>query len=114
MNADRSKPAIAGLKWTLGLVVLAESLRLALASEGHFFATHPLLHHLRPVLAWSEAVAAGLFLIPFTMTVGGYALLVIFGVAAVLHVLHGEIDIGGLLIYAAAVLVVLSCREKRS
>jgi hypothetical protein len=59
MNTDRSKLAIAGLQWTLGMVVLAESLRLALASEEHFIETHPLPHHLGAALAWMEATAAG-------------------------------------------------------
>lgn len=113
MSAARSRVALAGLQWTLGLVVLAESLRLALASESHFIATHALLHHLRPMLAWSEVVAAILFLIPRSGFLGGCALLVIFGVAAILHLLHGELDIGSLLVYAAAVLVVLANHAKK-
>jgi hypothetical protein len=114
MNARGSTKTTAVLKWVLGLVVLGESLRLALAQEGHFIATHPLLHHLRPALGWSEAVAAALFLIPLTTIAGGYALLVIFAMAAVLHVLHGEIDIGMLLVYGAAVLVVLTNHRKET
>jgi hypothetical protein len=48
--------------------------------------------------------------VPFTMLLGGYMLLVIFFLAALLHVLRGEFDIGVLLVYAMAVLVTLAYR----
>jgi hypothetical protein len=54
---------------------------------------------MRPALAWAEIAGAILFLVCW----GGYLLLVIFFVAALLHIFHGEFDIGVLLVYAMAV-----------
>ena len=58
-----------------------------------------------PALAWTEIAAAILFVVPFTTLLGGYLLLMILFLAAVMHILHGEFDIGALLVYAMAVLV---------
>jgi hypothetical protein len=68
-------------------------------------------HLIRPVLGGFEVVAALLFLIPPTRKVGGYALLVIFLLAALIHILHGQPEVGGLVVYAAAVYVVLAAQR---
>jgi uncharacterized membrane protein YphA (DoxX/SURF4 family) len=112
MNEAQSKFAMTALKWTLGLVVLTESLQLALSREAHFFAQNALLHRMRPVIAWSEAMAAVLFLVPYTTRVGAWLLLVIFALAALIHVLHGQMEVGGLLIYAMVVIVVMQSEKK--
>jgi Ca2+/Na+ antiporter len=65
----------------------------------------------RLALAWAEIAAAILFLVPFTTLLGGCLLLVIFFLAALLHILHGEFDIGVLLVYAMAVLVSMTYRS---
>jgi hypothetical protein len=41
-------------------------------------------------------------------TIGGYALLVIFAFAALIHIVHGQPDVGGLIVYAASVYTVLA------
>jgi hypothetical protein len=58
-----------------------------------------------PVLGGSEIIAAVLFLLPFTATIGGYLLLVIFGVAALLHILHAQYGVEGLLVYTVAAIL---------
>ena len=65
-------------------------------------------HLIRPILGGAEIIAALLFLIPPARTIGGYVLLVIFALAAVIHILHGQPDVGGLVIYAAGVYTVLA------
>jgi hypothetical protein len=96
------------LRWTLGLVVLAESALLAFeAGRILNFSKSGFPHWVRPALAWPEMAAALLFLVPATSAWGARLLLVIFAVAALLHVLHGQYDVGGLLVYAAAAWVVL-------
>ena len=94
--------AILGLQWTLGVVVFAEAALLALS-------VHPQSAHRLGVpmavltaLAWAEMVAAALFLIRPTEEIGGVALMVIFALAIVLHLLHGQWNVGALLVYAAA------------
>jgi len=111
MSTRRREMTIAGLRWAVGVVVIAESLRLALhpAAAQHFArAGMPLW--MRPALAWTELVAAILFLVPLTTVAGGYLLLVIFLLAALLHVLHGEFAIGALVVYGLAVLVSMAHR----
>jgi hypothetical protein len=63
---------------------------------------------IRPVLGGAEIFAALLFLVPPARTIGGYALLVIFALAALIHILHGQTDVGGLVVYAAAVYTVIA------
>ena len=65
-------------------------------------------HLIRPILGGAEIIAVLLFLIPPARTIGGYALLVIFILAALIHILHGQPDVGGLVVYAAAVYTVLA------
>lgn len=111
MRTPTRPMAVVGLQWVVGLVVLMESLKLAFAPlAAQHFAHTGMPAWMRPALAWTEIAAGILFLVPFTTVVGGWALLVIFSVAAALHILHGEFDIGVLLVYAMAVLVSMTYR----
>jgi len=111
MNTQLRRFSIPSLQWSVGLVVLVESLKLAFAPAAvQHFARTGLPAWLRPALAWPEIVAAALFLLPVTAVFGGYFLLVIFAFAAALHLLHGQYDIGVLVIYATAVLATLAHR----
>jgi DoxX-like family len=108
MNQRDSRLAISALRWTLGLVVLLESVHFTLLPSAiHQFAKTGLPQWIRPVLGGSEIVAALLFLIPAVSSVGGCLLLFVFAIAVVIHFLHGELDVGGLVVYAAAVIVCL-------
>jgi hypothetical protein len=109
MNASLRKASIPLLRWTVGLVVLIASCRFVFsASAAHFLANAGLPSWVRPALGGAEIIAVVLFLIPFTALVGGYLLLVVFALAALVHVLHGQYDVEILAVYAAAVLVCLS------
>jgi hypothetical protein len=111
MNSQQAERAVLGLHWIVGLVLIVESLRLAVEpSAARHFARTGMPAWMRPALAWTEVAAAVLFLLPFTMMLGGYTLLVIFFFAALLHVLHGDFDIGVLLVYVMAVLVCMAHR----
>jgi hypothetical protein len=106
MNARLTKFSIPVLRWTLGLVVLLESCQFIFStSAAHFLAKAGLPLWIRPVLGGAEIIAAVLFLVPVTTVIGSYLLLVIFGLAALVHILHGQYEVGGLVVYAAAVLV---------
>ena len=105
MKGERRAIAIAALRWTVGIVVLLQSARLALdVSANENFARMGAPVWVRPSLAFAEFAAAVLFLLPLTRTAGGYSLLVVFAVAALLHILHGEFDIASLAVYATAVI----------
>jgi hypothetical protein len=112
MNAMRtnvSKLALLGLHASVGLVVFVQAALLAFA-PAQIAAFHKTGLHdaIRILLAWGEALFACLFLLPRTMKLGGYGLLIIFFAAMGLHFLHGGGGIEVLLIYAAAVAVVVS------
>jgi hypothetical protein len=112
MNQQVKKFAIPSLRWTLGIVVLLESLRFVLSSSSaHHFAKIGLPQWIRPALGGSEIVAAVLFLMPATSLVGGYLLLFIFAIAAIVHCLHGEFEVGALIVYGMAVLVCMTYRS---
>lgn len=106
MNAAKRDLAIKMLSWTVGIVVFLESLNFTFsASTVHHLSRMGLPPWVRFGLGGTEAAAALLFLISATRIVGAYALLVIFAFAAIIHLLHGEFDIGGLAVYAMAVIV---------
>ena len=112
MNQQIKKLSVSGLQWTLGLVVLLESVHFTLsASAGHQFAKTGLPQWIRPALGGSEVVAALLFLVPAASSVGGYLLLFIFAIAIGIHFLHGQFDVGGLVVYGMAVIVCLTHRK---
>jgi uncharacterized membrane protein YphA (DoxX/SURF4 family) len=109
MNIKLANASIPLLRWTLGLMVVLESAEFIFSnSAAHFLSKAGLPSWVQPVLGGSEIVAAVLFLLPFTAKVGSYLLLIIFALAALLHVLHGQFNVGGLAVYAAAVLVCLA------
>jgi hypothetical protein len=109
MSRRLQKLAIPALRWAVGLVILWEASRLAFGEAGaRHFAGTGLPKWIRPALAWPEIIAAILFLLPPTMVFGSYALLAVIGIAALVHVLHGQFDVGVLVVYAAAVLVSLA------
>lgn len=99
MNAPARSRTVFGLQWIVGLVLIVESLRFAFepSATRHFTRTG-MPPWMRPALALTEIAGAILFLVPFTTLLGGCLLLVIFFLAVLLHILHGEYDIGVLLV----------------
>ena len=115
MNANLKKLALPCLRWSVGLVVLWQSWLTFHATLGKFHAPgHPAaLAHVRLVLSGAEMIAAVLFLLPVTATVGGYALLAIFALAIAIHALHGDVSgLETLVVYAAAVLASLAYPDR--
>jgi hypothetical protein len=114
MNAAKKDLMILALRAVLGVVVLGQSCALAWSAQAaETFAHTGWPNALRLALAWSEILAAILFLLPGTVAVGGWSLIVIFLGAAGLHVAHGDFQVGGLLVFAVAALVVLSHQPPR-
>jgi DoxX-like family len=114
MNERVRSLAIPGLRWCVGLIVLWQSGRFAFEESAmRGFAHTGLPPWIRAALGGAEMVAAVLFLLPITTVVGGYALLVLFFLAAILHVLHGWYDVSALVVYFMAVLVSLAQRSGR-
>jgi uncharacterized membrane protein YphA (DoxX/SURF4 family) len=115
MKQRQQDVALVTLRLVLGLVVVIQSFLFLYGGESaKFFARHGLPDAIRQVLGWSEVVAAVLFLVPPTIVVGAWSLLVVFAAAILVHVAHGQFEVGGLLVYSAAVFVVLAFRERQS
>lgn len=109
---QRLKNLVIGLRWSVGLVVLYESCLLAFEpGRIRAFEHSGLPQFIRPVLAGGEILAAAMFLIPFTSTVGSYFLMAVFVFAGAIHVLHGQYDVGALIVYGMAVWVSLAQRQ---
>lgn len=114
MNPRTEKNAIIALRWTLGLVLLVQSYQFAFSSNVQHFAGTTLPPWLPLALGGSEIIAALLFLVPATTIIGGYLLLVIFALAILIHSLHGDFSVGGLLVYGVAVFVCIAQRRREN
>lgn len=114
MSAPRTQIAIRCLHWTVGLVVLIESIQtFYFAHSGHGTSHAGKLIALRLVLSAGEIVAALLFLIPASSVAGAVVLLVILGLAFAIHALHGEFrGLEILVLYGVAVYVSLAERRE--
>lgn len=111
MTQEANKLARTGLQWSLGLVLIYECSRLVFsAGAKHSFETTHLPQWFRLAIGSVELLGAILFLIPPAVLVGGRLLLATFGVAAIIHILHGQPAVGYLVIYAMAVLTVMTGR----
>jgi hypothetical protein len=111
MNAILKRVSLPFLNWSTGLVVLWQSWLTFHSSIAHLNAPghSSALAHARLVLSGAEILAAALFLVPRTTKTGGYALLVIFLLAIVIHTLHGDFGgLGVLVVYGAAVMVCIA------
>jgi hypothetical protein len=111
MKQDANKLATTGLQWSLGVVLIYECSRVLFYSgAAHSFERSHLPHWFRVAIGSVELLGAILILIPPAVVAGGRLLLAAFGVAAIVHILHGQPDVGYLVIYAMAVLTVMSGR----
>jgi hypothetical protein len=102
MADQRSKIALTGLQWTLGIVILIESVLFLLPSAGRDFARTHMPNFVRLILGCGEVVGSVLLLIPRTAIRGAWLLMGVFVLAIMIHLLHGIYNVGNLVIYAAA------------
>lgn len=91
------------LQWTLGVVILIEAVLFIMPSAAHDFArsTH-MPGFIRLVVGWGEIVGCILLLIPKTGIRGAWLLFAVFVFAILIHLLHGQYNVGNVVIYAAA------------
>jgi hypothetical protein len=114
MNNTKLSLWVRALHLTVGGVAMIQAAVFLFALYRSVNSSHKsLLFWAQIVLASSEIIAALLFLIPQTFVFGTRALLMVFLFAIVLHAAHGEFNIGALLVYSVAVLVVKAHRNLR-
>jgi len=109
MRNGKTEVAMKALHLGVGLVIVVESVIFAfnykkLAEVAHI----GLPAGFMLALAVCEIIAALLFLFPRTMLPGGWALLVVLSIAALIHILHGQFNVGTLVIYGFAVVAVMA------
>jgi hypothetical protein len=106
---DRVQRSITTLRVVLGVVVVVQSVE-ALLSRGA--GPHEsLIRQLLPILAGAEIMGAFLILVPATARLGARVLIGVFAAAVVLHGLHGDWNVGPLLVYAGSAGVVLAAAQ---
>jgi hypothetical protein len=108
--SETTNRTMTALRWTLGLVIAAESIFTAWNAypDIHAAGHHGLHAWVRLILGSVEAVGAVLFLLPATLLAGGWILLAVFLFAVFFHVLQGQFFVGDLLIYATATIVCMA------
>ena len=114
MSDARSRNAITALRWTVGIVIGIEAaLFLFAPGQARAFSHSGMPDVIRIVLGGAELAGATLFLLPATIVWGGGCLIATFLLAAAVHVLHGQPNVGNLIIYAVAVYAVLAQQERK-
>ncbi|MFZ0320999.1 MAG: DoxX family protein [Candidatus Sulfotelmatobacter sp.] len=102
MSGQRTKIALTGLQWTLGVVILIEAILFVLPSAAHSFASTHMPNAVRMILGFCEIAGGVLMLLPRTAIHGAWFLVAVFVLAIVIHLLHGFYSVGNLAIYTAA------------
>jgi hypothetical protein len=99
------------VQYSLGVYLMALSLLLAFHPRAvESFARTGYPDWVRVLLAWSETLAAALFLIPRTFWVGAWSLLGVLAGATVLHVVLGESPVP-LLVYMVIIAAIMLHRR---
>jgi hypothetical protein len=111
MTSQSSKTALTVLQWTLGVVILIESILFLLPSAAHAFARTHMPDAVRFGLGVAEIIGCVFMLYPRTAVRGAWLLMVVFALAIVIHLLHGMYNVGNLAIYAAAAWAVATAKE---
>ncbi len=110
---DRTRTALLILQWSLAVVVLVEACIFTFTpGSAHAFAKTGMPDALRWFLGGGEILGSLLFVIPATALFGGWLLLVVFLLAIVVHLLHGMLGVGMLVVYAASAWAVMANQNK--
>ena len=114
MSQNKTDVAITALKLVLGIVVIVQASILGFDTRAiNAFARTGLPNIIRLGLVWSEIAAGILFLIPPALVFGAWLLVAVFLGAIIIHLAHGFFDVGGLLVYGMAAIVVMVHQKNR-
>lgn len=102
----KSKCGLIILQWALGIVILIEAVLFVLPSAAHEFARTHMPGLIRMILGWGEIAGCILLLIPKTTIRGAWLLFAVFIFAILIHLLHGQYNVGNVVVYAAAALAI--------
>ena len=108
MSFGKGKIGFCVLQWSLGVVILIESVMFLLPAGAHSFARTHMPGIVRMILGVGEILGSILLLIPKTVVRGAWLLLAVFVMAILIHLLHGLYGVGNLVVYAAAAFAIAS------
>ena len=106
MSSSRTRLGLCILQYTLGIVILIEAILFVLPGAAHDFARTHMPGFIRMILGWGEIAGCILLLIPKTAMRGAWLLFAVFIFAILIHLLHGQYNVGGVVVYAAAALAI--------
>ncbi len=104
--AGRNNTGLTILQYALGIVILIEAVLFVLPSAAHDFARTHMPGFIRLLLGWGEIAGCILLLIPKTAVRGAWFLFAVLVFAMLIHLMHGQYNVGNVVIYAAAALAV--------
>lgn len=110
MGFVKAKIALTVLQWALGVVILIEAVLFVMPSAAHEFSRTHMPGFVRLILGWGEILGSVLLLIPRTATRGAWILVAVFIMAILIHLLHGQYNVGNVVIYAAAAFAIAEGR----
>jgi len=111
MSESKSKIGLCVLQWSLGIAILIMAVRFVLPSAAHDFARTGMPGFVRLVVGFGEILGSVLLLIPGTVVRGAWLLFAVFVLGILLHLLHGLMDVGNLVIYAGAAFAIAMGRS---
>ena len=107
----KAKLGLTVLQWTLGVVILIEAVMFVLPSAAHEFARTHMPGFVRLLLGWGEIAGSVLLLIPKTVKSGAWLLVAVFVMGILIHLLHGQYNVGHLVIYSAAAFAIAMAKN---
>lgn len=107
----KAKLGLTVLQWTLGIVILIEAVMFVLPSAAHQFSRTHMPGFVRIILGWGEIAGSVLLLIPKTVKSGAWLLVAVFVTGILIHLLHGQYNVGNIVIYAAAAFAIAMAKN---
>ena len=107
---SNSKLGLCVLQYTLAVVILIEAVLFVLPSAAHDFARFHIAHAIRFMLGFGEIIGCLLLVIPRTAALGAWFLFAVFLFAIAVHLVHGQYNVGNVVIYAAAAFAIGSSK----
>jgi uncharacterized membrane protein YphA (DoxX/SURF4 family) len=102
----KSKLGLCILQYSLAIVIFIEAVLFVLPSAAHDFTRTHMPGFIRLLLGWGEIAGCILLVIPKTTIRGAWLLFAVFIFAILIHLLHGQYNVGNVVIYGAAALAI--------
>jgi hypothetical protein len=102
MPFSLNKCGLITLRYTMAIVVLIEAILFVMPGAARELAHTHMPGFIRLTLGFGEILGGVLLLIPQTAVRGAWFLLAVFVMAILVHLMHGQYNVGNVVIYAAA------------